>query len=57
MTISHADIAVACALLFTREAYSALFDATRTSALGAHCTRRESLLVFREIAQPFIPPS
>ena len=55
--ISHADIAVACALRFTREAHPGLFDASRTPALAAHAARCEALPVFQEIAQPVIPPS
>jgi glutathione S-transferase len=55
--IGHADIAVACALRFTREAHPGLLDNTRTPALAAHAARCEAMDVFREIAQPFAPPS
>ena len=55
--IGHADIAVACALRFVREAHPAAFDATRLPALAAHAARCEDLRAFREIVQPLIPPS
>lgn len=55
--IGHADIAVACALRFTREAHAGLFDEQRWSALAKHATTCEGLAVFREIAQPFLPPA
>jgi len=50
--ISHADIAFACALRFTREAHPTMFDPARYPALSdtaAHC---ESLEDFRAIYQP-----
>jgi len=55
--IGHADIAVACALRFTREAHPGLLDDARTPALAAHAARCEALDAFRVIAQPFAPPS
>ena len=55
--IGHADIAVACALRFTREAHPGLLDDARSPALAAHAARCEAMDVFREIAQPFAPPS
>jgi glutathione S-transferase len=55
--IGHADIAVACALRFTREAHPGLLDDARAPALAAHAARCEAMDVFREIAQPFAPPS
>jgi glutathione S-transferase len=55
--IDHADIAVACALRFTREAHPQLFDAARCPALSAHTARCEALPVFCEIVQPLNPPS
>ncbi len=54
--IRHAEIAVACALRFTREAHPSLFDPARWPALNAHCERCEALPVFQQIAQPFTPP-
>jgi glutathione S-transferase len=56
-TIGHADIAVACALRFTREAHPGLFDEARWRALAAHAMRCEDLPEFRAISQPFLPPS
>jgi glutathione S-transferase len=55
--IGHADIAVACALRFTREAHPGLFDEPRWPALAAHAAICEELEAFREIAQPFLPPA
>jgi glutathione S-transferase len=55
--IGHADIAVACALRFTREAHPGLFDERRWPALAAHAATYEELEAFREIAQPFLPPA
>jgi glutathione S-transferase len=55
-TLSHADIAVACVLRFTREAQPELIDNARWPALTAHSARCEALPPFREIAQPFAPP-
>jgi len=56
-SISHADIAVACALRFTREAHPGIFEEARFPALTAHAARCEALPVFQEIVQPLIPPS
>ena len=53
----HADIAVACALRFTREAHQGVFDERRWPALAAHGHRCEALEVFRDIVQPLSPPS
>ncbi len=55
--IGHADIAVACALRFTREAHPGLFDPTMSPALAAHAARCEALPAFLDIVQPLIPPS
>jgi glutathione S-transferase len=55
-TIGHADIAVACALRFTREAHPGLFDPARWPALERHAARCEALDPFRRIVQPLIPP-
>jgi glutathione S-transferase len=54
--IGHADIVVACALRFTREAHPALFGEGRWPALAAHADHCEALPVFCEIVQPFSPP-
>jgi glutathione S-transferase len=55
--IGHADIAVACALRFTREAHPGLFDEQRWPVLAAHAATCEALAAFREIAQPFLLPA
>lgn len=55
--IGHADIAVSCALRFTREAHPGLFDEGRWPALAEHATTCEALPEFQAIVQPFIPPS
>ena len=55
--IGHADIAVACALRFARDAHPDLVDLAGFPALAAHAARCEALPVFQEISQPFIPPS
>jgi glutathione S-transferase len=54
--LGHADIAVACAVRFTREAHPSLFGADSYPALDAHSTRCEALPVFRDIAQALAPP-
>jgi glutathione S-transferase len=54
--IGHADIALACAVRFTREAHPRLFEASRYPALAAHTERCEALAPFKEIVQPLIPP-
>ncbi|MFI4933167.1 MAG: glutathione S-transferase family protein [Caulobacterales bacterium] len=50
--ISHADIAAACALRFTREAHPSLFDPARWPALAAHADACEALAAFQTICQP-----
>ena len=52
-TLSHADIAVACALRFTAEAHPGAFDLAAFPALAAHARACEELAVFQKIAQPF----
>lgn len=55
-TMGHADIMVACALRFLKEAHPGLFDAAvflRLAALSARC---EATAPFAEIVQPLIPP-
>jgi glutathione S-transferase len=54
--IGHADIIVACAIRFTREAHPGLFDPTRWPVLERHSVRCETLDSFRRIAQPLLPP-
>jgi glutathione S-transferase len=55
--VGHSDIAVACALRFTREAHPGLFDEQRWPALAAHAMTCEALPAFQAALQPFIPPS
>jgi glutathione S-transferase len=55
--IGHADIAVACALRFVREAHPGIYDDENRPALAAHSARCEELEPFRDIQQRFIPPS
>lgn len=56
-SIGHADIAVACALRFLCDGHPTLSDDARWAGLTAHRERCEALDAFREIAQPFSPPS
>jgi glutathione S-transferase len=51
-TLSHADIALGCALRFTREAHPALLEAAIGPALEAHAARCEALPVFQAVVQP-----
>jgi glutathione S-transferase len=53
--IGHADIAVACALRFVRDAHGIGF--TAHPALAAHAAACEALPVFAEISQVFVPPN
>jgi glutathione S-transferase len=50
-SLSHADVAFACALRFTREAHPTLFDPARHQALEAHARTCEALPAFGEIYQ------
>ena len=55
--IGHADIAVAVALRFVSEAHPGLMMLADYPALADHAARLEALPAFREITQPFIPPT
>ncbi|QIG50751.1 glutathione S-transferase family protein [Nordella sp. HKS 07] len=55
--IGHPDIAVAVALRFLNEAHPGLARMENYRALRDHGERLEALPAFREIAQPFIPPT
>lgn len=55
--LTHADIALACALRHLRESLPDLFDPARYPALAAHAGRAEALAVFHEISQPFVAPA
>jgi len=54
--IGHADIAVACALRFLREAHPGLFDTARWPTLAVHAGLCEAMPVFQEMSQEFLPP-
>ncbi|HET6282355.1 MAG TPA: glutathione S-transferase family protein [Polyangia bacterium] len=51
-TLSHADVAFACALRFTAEAHPTLFDPGRYRALAEHSRRCEERAEFRAVYQP-----
>lgn len=55
--LSHADIAVACALRFAAEAHPGVLDLAACPALAAHCAMLEAMPVFQAISQAFIPPA
>lgn len=55
--ISHADIAVACALRHIHEGQPDVLTLSDYPALAAHCATLEALPVFKSISQPFIPPA
>jgi glutathione S-transferase len=55
--LGHADIAVACALRFVAEAHGKTVDLAPFPALRRHADACESLPVFAEIAQGFVPPA
>jgi glutathione S-transferase len=52
----HADIAVACAMRFFKEAHPAIHDAAAWPALAAHSARCEALTAFASVVQTFDPP-
>jgi glutathione S-transferase len=56
-TLGHPDIAVACAVRFSKEAHPMLFSKERWPALSAHASYCESLEPFLEISQAFNAPS
>ncbi|HEY6632808.1 MAG TPA: glutathione S-transferase family protein [Rhizobiaceae bacterium] len=52
-----ADISVACAIRHVTEALPEVVAMQDYPALRAYCGRLETLPLFREISQPFIPPA
>jgi len=52
-TLSHADIAVACALRFLVESSPGAFELASFPALASHAAHCEALPVFQKISQPF----
>lgn len=57
VAVGHADIAVACAIRFTREAHPGLFDPARWPTLERHAAGCEALDSFRRISQALDPPN
>jgi glutathione S-transferase len=55
--LSHADVALACAWRFVREAHPGLLAEQRLLTLVAHCAALEAMPVFRATVQPFLPPA
>ena len=55
--LGHADIAIACACRFIREAHPGLIDFTAFDSLARHCDNLEALQVFKTVYQQFIPPA
>ena len=55
-TMGHADIMVACALRFLKEAHGDLFDPARYPRLAGLADRCEATAPFAEIVQPLDPP-
>ncbi len=55
--MTHADIALTCAMRFLREAHRDRFDPGRWLSLVAHADRCEELEAFRAVVQPFVPPA
>ena len=51
-SLSHADIALACALRFTREAHPGLFASQTIPHLAAHTERAEAMALFQSAVQP-----
>jgi glutathione S-transferase len=56
-SIGHADVAIACSLRFALEAHPGLIPMTQFPGLAALADRMETLPVFQQIRQPFIPPA
>jgi glutathione S-transferase len=54
--LTHADVAVACAMRFLREAHGDIVDAGRWPRLIEQADRCEALEAFRSVVQPFVPP-
>ncbi len=50
--LTHADIAVACTLRFTREAHPGRFEPGSTPRLSEHAARCEALPEFQAVLQP-----
>ena len=55
--IGHADIAVAASIRHMADSHPELAGLGNCPALAAHCSAMEALPVFKQISQPFIPPT
>lgn len=55
--LTHADIALGCAVRFLAEAHPAIFALARWPNLVAHGERCEALEAFQAVRQVFIPPA
>lgn len=55
--LTHADIAVACALRFASEALPGVIDPATTPHLHAACARLEETSAFQTVYQAFIAPT
>lgn len=55
--LTHADIALACAVRFLAEAHPAIFALARWPNLVRHGERCEALEAFEAVQQVFIPPA
>lgn len=56
-TISHADVALACAWRFVNESHPGLVKARKYRAIAATTAAMESLAVFQQISQRFVAPT
>jgi glutathione S-transferase len=56
-TLTHADIAVACALRFATEALPGVIDPGTAPHLHAACAVLEETAAFKTIVQPFVSPA
>lgn len=55
-TLTHADVAVTCAMRFIKEAHEGRFDTSRWPSLTTLAETCETMKVFATAVQPFIPP-
>lgn len=56
-SMTQADIAVTCTMQHLVQSHPHIGPLEKYPALQAHCSRHEALPLFREISQPFIPPT
>jgi glutathione S-transferase len=55
--LTHADIALTCALRFVTDAHPGIFTESEHPALTRYAAEMGQLPVFSEIFQPFVPPA